>query len=533
MGDLWYGGTIYTLKTKTDQVEAVFIEGNKIIAMGTKEELLQKYEPNVWIDLQGAVMFPGFVDSHLHLIGHGEKLTRLDFSKMTSSKEIIEALERKAAITSKGEWIIAEGWNENLLSDRKIFHRTELDEVAPFHPLILHRMCRHAFIANSLALSRAGITKDTPNPPGGVIVKDADGEPTGYLLDQAQELVKNVIPDVSGDYLETALRHSIKDCHRLGLVGGHSEDLNYYGGFDRTYDTFLKVVNQEGLRFKANLLVHHEVVGDMIDRGISFGDVNGDIEIGAMKIFADGALGGRTALLSQPYNDSQDTSGVAIYELSELKELVKKARQYGMPVAIHAIGDLAFEYSLEAIEDYPPAPCQRDRLIHAQILRRDLIDRVKKLPIVLDLQPRFVATDFPWVIERIGTDRMEYCYAWKTLLEEGIRCSGGSDAPIEPVDPLLGIHAAVARRHPEESEHISYSPEQRLTSYEAVKLFTSGSAYAINHEGDRGLIEVGFDADFTVLDRDILTCATDAILHTQVKMTVVNGEIVYEKASGE
>ncbi len=235
MGKLWFGGRIYTLKTETDTVEAIFVEGNKIIALGKKEDLIQHYEPNEMIDLQGSVMFPGFVDSHLHLIGHGEKLIRLDFSKMSSSKEIIEALERKIVSTEKGDWIIGEGWNENLLPDRKIFHCTELDELAPVNPLIIHRVCRHAIIANSLALSLARITKATPNPPGGVIVKDAEGEPTGYLLDQAQELVKNVIPVVSEEYLETALRHSIKDCHRLGLVGGHSEDLNYYGGFNRTY----------------------------------------------------------------------------------------------------------------------------------------------------------------------------------------------------------------------------------------------------------------------------------------------------------
>lgn len=529
MGKLWFGGKIYTLKTETDTVEAIFVRENKIIAMGLKAELIKLYEPTDMIDLQGNIMFPGFVDSHLHLIGHGEKLIRLDLSRMTSSIDIIEALEKKVSTTEKGSWIIGEGWNENLLPDRKIFHSKELDEIAPEHPLIIHRVCRHAMIANSRAMALSGITKETTNPPGGVIVKDVTGEPTGYLLDQAGELVKDVIPIVSVEYLETALRQSIKDCHRLGLVGGHSEDLNYYGGFDRTFGTFIKVVNEEGVSFKTNLLVHHEVVADMKEREISFGNVNGKIEIGAMKIFADGALGGRTALLSQPYNDAPETSGVAIHELEELKKLVKKAREYGMPVAIHTIGDLAFEYSLEALEQYPPTNGLRDRLIHAQILRKDLIDRMKKLPIVLDLQPRFVASDFPWVMERIGLPRMEYCYAWKTLLDEGIPCSGGSDAPIEPVDPLLGIHAAISRRHPDESEHVSYFPEQQLTSYEAVRLFTTGSAYAINHECDRGLIEVGFDADFTVLDRDILTCHQEKILQTQVIMTVVDGEIVYER----
>lgn len=528
MGVLWFGGTIKTLLTETSEVEAVYVEGNKIIATGSKEQLTSQYHPEEYMNLEGGVMFPGFVDSHMHLIGHGEKLIRLDLSNMTSSEEMKEAVKKRVAEAGPGQWVLGEGWNENQLPDKKIFHSKELDELAPHHPLVLHRVCRHAIVANSLALHHAGITADTEDPAGGVIVRDQDGQPTGYLLDQAQELVKRVIPTVSTDYIEKALQASIQDCHRLGLVGGHSEDLNYYGGFKRTYSTFDKIINKQGLHFKANLLVHHEVVEDLHDQGLYVGHVNGGIEIGAMKIFADGALGGRTALLSEPYHDDPSTSGVAIYSQEELIELVKKARTFKMPVAFHAIGDLAFEYVLHAIEEHPPLQGQRDRLIHGQILRKDLIERVKLLPVVLDIQPRFVATDFPWVIERLGEERMEYCYAWKTLLNNGIACSGGSDAPIEPVDPILGIHAAVTRTNPEQPA-ISYAPEQCLTAYEAVQLFTGGSAYAIHREHERGKIAPGYDADFTILDQDLLNITPDQLLSTNVMVTVVNGEIVYKR----
>ncbi|WP_456277991.1 amidohydrolase [Bacillus sp. AK128] len=527
MGELWFGGKIRTLQSETSLVEAVYVEDQRIVATGTKAELLDKYNPEQSFDLEGSVMYPGFVDSHLHLIGHGEKLIRLDLSNITSSLEIEEAIKKKVAGTKEGEWIIGEGWNENQLPDRKIFHSKELDALSPHNPFVLHRICRHALVANSMALHLAGISKDTKSPPGGVIVKDDKGEPTGYLHDQAQELIKNVIPTVSREYLEAALRASIQDCHRLGLVGGHSEDLNYYGGFLRTFETFEKVINEDGLLFKANLLVHHEVIEDMIEHGLKFGDSNGSIEIGAMKIFADGALGGRTALLSEPYQDAPDTNGVAIYSKDELKKLVRKARAYNMPVAVHAIGDLAFEYVLDAIEEAPPVSGQRDRLIHAQILRKDLIERVKTLPIILDIQPRFLASDFPWVIERLGVERMTSCYAWKTLLDEGIPCAGGSDAPIEPVDPLLGIHAAVTRTKP--NSNISYYPEQQLTPYEAIKLFTTGSAYAINHEHNRGIIKEGYEADFTILDQDLLMISPEEMLETKVVMTVINGQIVYKR----
>ncbi|WP_099351983.1 amidohydrolase [Fredinandcohnia onubensis] len=529
MGSLWTGGRIYTMEHEKDVVEAVFVEGGMIVATGSKIDLEKRYKERIskLIDLKGSTMLPGFVDSHMHLIGHGEKLMKLDFSEMTSSQEISDSIQEYVKDKSKGEWIIGEGWNENQLPDRKIFHRIELDELSPNNPLLLKRICRHAVVVNTKALELAGITDHTPNPEGGIIVRDTNGHATGYLLDKAQELVKNVIPQVTEDYIQNALRLSIGDCLSKGLVGGHTEDLNYYGGFERTYRGFQKVIKEDGFKFRTNLLVHHEAVDDMHRLGYSYGDGDEFLELGAMKIFADGSLGGRTALLSHPYNDSPETSGVAIHSLDGLKTLVQKARSYKMPIAIHAIGDLAFEYVLDAIEELPPLPNQRDRLIHAQILRKELINRAKQLPLILDIQPRFVVSDFPWVIERIGEMSIEYCYAWKTLLQEGLHCAGGSDAPIEPIDPLLGIHAAVTRKKPGGEE--VYMPEQKLTVFEAVQLFTTGSAYAIGKEDCMGKIAPGFKADFTILDKDIFHINEDEILDTNVTMTVVDDTIMYEK----
>ncbi|MEH7239221.1 amidohydrolase [Bacillus sp. JJ1562] len=529
MGTLWTGGQIYTMERENETVEAVFVENGTIIATGTKQEIERQFKNRISkvIDLEKNTMFPGFVDSHMHLIGHGEKLMKLDFSLMTSSQDIRDAIQEYVKDKPKGEWIIGEGWNENQLPDRKIFHRNELDELSPNNPLMLKRICRHAVVVNSKALELAGITDDTQIPEGGIIVRDTNGHATGYLLDQAQELVKAVIPVVTEDYIQNALHLSIRDCLRKGLVGGHTEDLNYYGGFERTFRGIREVINEDGIKFRTNLLVHHEAVDDMHRLGYSFGDGGDYLEFGAMKIFADGSLGGRTALLSHPYNDSPKTSGVAIHSLEELKQLVQKARRYKMPVAVHAIGDLAFEYVLDAIEEFPPLQNQRDRLIHAQILRKELIERAKQLPVILDIQPRFVASDFPWVVERIGETNMEYCYAWKTLLREGLQCAGGSDAPIEPIDPLLGIHAAVTRKKPGEEE--IFMPEQRISIYKAVQLFTTGSAYAIGKEDCMGKISPGFKADFTVLDKDLFHIQEDEILGTNVMMTVVDDTVMYDR----
>lgn len=523
MGTLWFGGKIYTLIEESDTVEAVYAENGKIIDTGYVEHLRSAYPCTEEVNLKGNIMIPGFTDSHMHVIGHGEKLIRLDFSEVDSSDQILESLRTRSHELEPGTWIIGEGWNENQFTDKKIIHRTELDEVTDLHPVMLKRICHHAVIVNTKAMELAGISAATPDPEGGVIVKDTNGDPTGYLLDQAQELIFQAQPQVSEAYLRDALSKSIEDCYRMGLVGGHTEDLAYYGSLENTLRAFDTVINDENKKFRAHLLVHHLVADEFQQEERDLGPY---IEFGAMKLFADGALGGRTALLSAPYQDDNETSGVSIHSEEGLHQLIQTARSYKMEAAIHTIGDLAFEKALDAIEAYPPVKeNQHDRLIHAQILRSDLIERAKKLPIILDIQPRFVSSDFPWVIDRIGEERMKNCYAWKTLITEGLKCAGGSDAPIEPIDPLLGIYSAVKR----ESiyDHKVYMPEEKLTVFEAVELYTKGSAYAVHHETDQGCIAKGFLADFTVLNRDIFK--EDVLLETEVVMTVVDNTIVYER----
>ena len=531
MGKLWFNGTIYTMEKEGETVEAIYSKDGFIMETGAAARLREKYSSDIeeMIDLKGKVLFPGFVDSHMHLIGYGETFIRLDFSAINNRIDVLNAIEEKVQQTPAGQWILGEGWNENLWDSPAILTRTELDKIAPHHPVMLKRVCRHAVSVNSKALMEAGINEDTPNPEGGIIDRDEDGRINGFLLDQAQELIFAVLPMVTQEYIEQALEAGIENAWKRGLVGGHTEDLGYYGGFTRTYLAFKHIIEDKQKRFRANLLIHHTVIEDWKKEAGQIPVDEQFIESGAMKIFADGALGGRTALLSHPYADDPTTNGVFIHPLDELKNLVKKARQYGLPVAVHVIGDLAFEYVLDAITEFPAPSGKRDRLIHAQILRKELIERAKPLSLILDIQPRFVASDFPWVIERIGKEKMKYNYAWKTLLEEGLPCAGGSDAPIEPADPLLGIHAAVARTNPLDHKHTVYGKEQRLTVFEAISLFTKGSAYAICHEHDRGLIKAGYTADFTVLDKDLFKIPEHQIPSANVSMTVVGEERVYEK----
>jgi predicted amidohydrolase YtcJ len=531
MGKLWYGGSIYTLQNENHLVESVYTEGNMIIKVGEMKELEHTYKESISekVDLQGKTMIPGLVDSHMHLIGHGETLIRLDLSSLTSKEDVLIAVKKYSEQIEHGAWVIGEGWNENLWVNPEPLHREELDKVIQGHPILLKRVCRHALVANSMALKQASITMETECPPGGVIEKDSTGRLTGLLKDQAQDLLFRILPAVSENYLHRAMTAAIKNLYKFGVTGAHTEDLNYYGSYKDTVKTFKRVIEEDGLKFRAHLLVHHGVIDESYKDGNYFQSGNEWIEFGAMKIFADGALGGRTALLSHPYHDAPETSGVAIFSQIELKALVDKARKLELPVAIHAIGDLAFEFALNAIEAHPLKGKGRDRLIHAQILRKELIDRANKLPLILDIQPRFLSSDFPWVIDRVGQNHMEYCYAWKTLLSEGLHCAGGSDAPIEDANPMYGIYAAVSRKSNNNNDDTVYQPNERLSVYEAVSLFTKGSAYAVCHEHDRGMIQEGYLADFTVLEEDIFQIDCEKLPSIRAMMTVIGGERVFER----
>lgn len=536
MGTLWFGGNIYSLMKENHKEEAVYTEGSRIIAVGLLKELEQKFSRKIdnRIDLKGDTMIPGFVDSHMHLIGHGEKLNRLDLSSYQSKEAALQAVRAYAEKVNKAEWIIGEGWNENQWGPNgEPILAQDLDKVVPDRPILLKRICRHALAVNTKALQAAKIDQNTANPDGGVIEKDENGHPNGLLKEQAQDLIYDVLPEVTDAYLKNSIRSAIKDAYRLGITGAHTEDLSYYGGFEQTYKAFKAVIEEEGYAFRAHLLVHHLAIDDMKAAGGGFLTGNEWIEFGAMKIFSDGSLGSRTALLSTPYEDDSSTSGLAIFTQDQLDHLVKKARDYCMPVAVHAIGDLAFEMVLQSIEKHPLKGNGRDRLIHAQIVRGELIDRAKKLPLILDIQPRFLASDFPWVLDRVGVRGDQYLYAWKTLLSAGLPCAGGSDAPIEPLSPLLGIHAAVTRTNVDDPAQTVYFSEEALSVFEAVRLFTAGSAYAACHEDDRGFIKAGFLADFTIMKEDIFKVNSHSVPSISITKTIIGGKVVYDSLGNE
>ncbi|MBB6448148.1 hypothetical protein HNR44_000097 [Geomicrobium halophilum] len=526
MGILWYNGVVCTMEHKHERAEAVFTEEGFIVAVGHVQELEKDYGHRISSrkNLNKGVMFPGFIDSHAHMLGFGQNLLRLDISEARTPLSLLRQLEDKEK-TLDDEWLIGEGWNENNFQDQHIIHKRELDDRFPDRPVMLTRICRHAIIVNSKALKMAGIDDTTPNPEGGVIVKDEEGKTTGLLLENAQDLIYDVSPALTENAMKRALSVAFNHMVERGLTGVHTEDLAYYGNFERVLHAYKETIDGKKRKFRIHHLVNHHVLDAFMDSSQKAMEFQ---TFGAVKIFADGSLGGHSAWLIEPYLDNPETKGVAIHSEEGLKALVKHARAQGLPVAVHVIGDAALMQTLDVIEAYPPPEGKKDRLIHVQIANHELIERMQKLPVVLDVQPQFTVSDFPWVEHLVGKERLTYSYAWKTLLEKGIDCAGGSDAPIEPPDPLLGLHAAITRRKPGET-HAGFLPDQKLTAFEAVQLYTEGSAKASGEESQYGRIQPGYRADFTVLNKDPLTMEDpDELLRTRILMTIIDESIMYE-----
>ncbi len=520
MKTVWHNGTIYTMDIEGKQVEAVLTKDGKIIEIGTYEALKSHAEKEM--DLQGAVLYPGFIDSHMHMIGHGDKLRSLDLSKANSADELLRMLYAAKEQLGEDAWLIGEGWNENNFPDQRILTAKELDKVTAA-PIILSRTCRHAALANTAALKHAGIQRDTTNPVDGTIVRDVNGEATGYLLEGAQDLVLGLIGEPTVESLTTSLEKSVEDLLALGLTGAVTDDLSLYGDYQKPLQAYKNVLGGKK-KFRAHLLRRSPIFEQIMEDTPTYYEPW--ITPGEMKFFVDGALGGQTALLSKPYTDAPETSGIAVHRDDEIEALVQLARSYDEAVAVHVIGDGAVEKILDVLEKHPVPTGKRDRLIHVNVLRDDLVERMLKLPVILDLQPAFVSSDFPWVMDRLGGERLDWTYAWKRLLDKGFICGGGSDAPIEEADPLLGIYAAVARRKVGET-HEGYLPQEKLSRFEAVGLFTTGSAATIGKADSRGKIAVGYDADFTILNKDLFTVPIEEIVKAKVQMTVVAEEVMY------
>lgn len=515
MADLYFNGKIYTMTGENEVVEAVLVEDTTVKAVGTFEEL--KGLANQHIDLQGQTMMPALTDVHQHLIMIGKKLASLALDDVT---DIDEMKQQVADFDSNHKWNNILGYDENNFDNQYKIHIEELDQLTE-KPTLITRICSHAGVVNSKAFEALGITKDTKNPEGGYFEKDENGELTGWVYDKAFEEMRAATVDDTVESISEDITRAVKYMHSLGIVGAHTEDLAYYGDFNVPLDAYLQTLGEKELKFRANLLTHEQVYEDVVKANKAY--KKNYVERDAMKIFADGAFGAKTALVSEPYVNSDD-QGLQIHTREKLEEMVQTARKNKDAIAVHMIGDRAIEMVLDTIEKYPVAEGKHDRLIHVSLLRPDLIERMANLPVICDIQPTFLTSDMPWVEDYIGSSRAKYLYPFKTLLDKGLVLGGSSDAPIEKVNPFLGIHALITR----EKDGVVYNPNEIVDRYDVFRMYTTEAAKIVYREDIQGQIKPGFLADFIVLDKDVMTIDPDELLDVQVLQTIIDGEVVFE-----
>ena len=505
----------------------------RIVRVGDYDECMDAFpagaRPQV-TDLEGKTVLPGFVDSHLHLLSLGLGLRNVSLVGVDSIQELKSRIRQRAFESPEHSWVIGRGWDQDRFRDKRYPTRKDLDEVSEGRPVYIVRACGHIAVASSKALEMAGISRSTQDPPGGAIDKDAYGDPTGVLRETAQGLVKSHIPDAGPDIMEDALKKAIEHVFSKGITSVHTNDGQ--AGFPGTMELYKKVQHQ-GFPLRVYWDVPGDFLTDVTETPLRTGDGDDYFRIGAIKLFADGSLGGRTAALETPYSDDPGNNGILVVSEDELREQVYLAHAQGMQVAIHAIGDRAVKVSLNAISSAQsrlPVNRARHRLVHVQILSPLLITEMRRVGIVADVQPKFLSTDMHWAVDRVGNARMRSSYSWRTMLRAGVPLAGGSDCPVEPLDPLYGIYCAVTRKDMEGEPPIGFFPNERLPLDEAIKMFTAGGAYGAYEEHKKGSLIPGKLCDFVALSDDILTVSPDDIKDLETVLTVVGGEVVYRKA---
>ncbi|MGI5838347.1 MAG: amidohydrolase [bacterium] len=530
---VFVNGNVLTMDAENQRGEGVAVRGNRILAVGSNLDM-KEYTGHTTqiIDLAGKTLLPGFSDNHLHMLGYGLSLRQVDVSHVDSLDEIVARVKAKAETLSSGRWVTGRGWDQNLFREKRYPSRQDLDFAAPDNPVALYRVCGHLLVANSRALELAGITKDTPDPAGGRIDRDpSTGEPTGILREtSAMQLVARIIPEPTFADRQAALRQSVMQAAACGITSITTDDVVNAGGLTQCVDLYRGLWESDGPAVRAYLLISSNTLDELIERGWKTGTGDERVKIGPLKIFQDGSLGARTAALLEPYSDDAGNSGVLYQSQEEINRLVSRAQAAGMQIGAHAIGDAAVASTLTALGKASlahPRNDSRHRIIHYQILNPEILSATRRLGVIADIQPKFVTTDGQWLENRIGPERLKTACAWKTIIDNGIMAVAGSDCPVEPFDPLLGLHAAVTRRVEGTPEGSSLLPEQKLPAAEALKLFTINGAYGSFEEDSKGSIRPGKLADFVVLDQDPTAIPGENIRDTQIAMTIVDGQIKY------
>lgn len=519
-------GKIYTMNPKQPKAEAVAVKDSKVIAVGKTSDVENLGKRNFKvINLQGKTVVPGFIDCHTHFFSFALSLNQVNLDLITSFDQIISQIKTFAKKLRPKEWLLGRGWDKNILRKRGSFTKEVLDKICPQNPVALRSKDHHLLWVNSLALKLAGINKYKEDPSGGKIDRDhISGEPTGLLKENACELVWKKIRSPSPEKSKRLLAEAMKLANSFGLTGIHNLEEQKPVFFFQQFLSAGSRGKDEELSLRVCFWISKEDLDCAISLGLRSGFGSENLRFGGVKLYSDGALGSQTALMFEPYENSRDNFGIEVTSQEELTQWVKKASQAGINVSIHSIGDKGVHQALNAIERSTQDKNLRHRIEHAQLICPQDMERFSKLGVIASVQP-YHATSDQDVVEAYWGKREGFRYSYKSLLNNQTKLVFGSDAPIETMDALRIIRAAVTRKKEGERRRAWY-PQECLSVPEAVFAYTQGASYASYEEKIKGSIEIGKLADMVVLSKDIFEKNPEEILDTKVESTILGGKLV-------
>jgi predicted amidohydrolase YtcJ len=528
-----YNSKLCTQDANYPRATAVAIRNGRILSLGMDTEIRFLANPLTrQIDLGGRRVLPGLTDSHFHYYEWALGRRQLPLANCSSLAELQNLLAQKARETASGAWIVGQGWNEIRWPEPRLLSSTDLDKLTPANPAILWRSDGHLAVANSLALKEAQINGETPDPPQGRIDRDLAGQPTGVLRELAINLVRDVITPPTENATLDAIRAGFSELHKLGLTCVH--DFRIMGGAEGplAFRAYQQLQAAGKLALRIWMLLPAERLKEAIALGLRTGFGDDFLRVGHVKFFSDGGQGARTAWMLEPYEDTA-SFGMPLTPMDEIADAIHRAHAAGLAVAIHAIGDRANRELVGVFEEVlggrreggPTAP---HRIEHVQNIRPEDVRRLGRLGVVASVQPIHVTDDYPMIEKSVGS-RSSWAYPFRDLLAAGVPLAFGSDCPVANPNPLWGIHAAVTRQMRDGTPAGGWYPDQRLNVDEAVWGFTMGTALVCGRQAELGSLSPGKLADLVVLDRDIFSIDPMEIAETQVVMTILDGQVVYEK----
>lgn len=522
---------VHTMDPQKPIVEALAIYDSRVVAIGSTKEIKSMRRPGTRvIDARGQLVLPGFNDAHVHFLSGGFQLASVDLRDANTPEEFAGRIERFAEKLPPGRWITGGDWDHERWPGAPLPTKELIDRYTPNTPVFVNRLDGHMSLANSRALKLAGVTRETKDPPGGLIVRDAKtGEPTGVLKDAAMSFVWRVVPESTFEEKLTAARAATEHAARLGVTS--VQDMSA-GNDVGVYHTLLERGELKTRIYAVSPLPSWERLARTGVRSHFGSDM---LRIGGLKGFSDGSLGSTTAFFYEPYNDAPDTRGLAGDEMfpeGAMLERVRAADRAGLQVMIHAIGDRANDSILSIYEQLARENGERDRrfrIEHAQHLRPQDIPRFSRARVIASMQPYHAIDDGRWAEKRIGHNRARTTYAFRTLLDSRATLALGTDWTVAPLDPMLTIYAAVTRRTLDDKNPLGWIPEQKISVEEAVRAYTVGSAYAEFSEKEKGTITPGKLADLVIINSDIFKIKPEDIEKARVVMTIMNGRVIYER----